>query len=153
VLKPGETFAATVCNPPFHASAAEAAEGTRRKLRNLGAADGRNGPPRLNFGGRPGELWCAGGERGFLLRLIAESARHGARIGWFSTLVSKASNLVPLRAALRQAGAAETRTIEMAQGQKTSRLLAWSYLGRARRAALVGGAGSGVRRNDAGNDP
>lgn len=136
IVRPGEAFAATVCNPPFHASAADAAEGTARKRRGLGL----HGKPALNFGGRSGELWCAGGERGFIGRLIAESARYRHLCAWFTCLVSKAANLTPLRAAIRAAGAVELRTVDMAQGQKTSRFLAWSYLGRARRAALIHGA-------------
>lgn len=136
VLRIRETFAATVCNPPFHGSAAEANEGTRRKLRNLGQGGG--GRPQLNFGGRAGELWCEGGERGFLLRLITESVRYRSRCAWFTALVSKTANLTPLRAAIRAAGAAELRTVDMAQGQKKSRFLAWSFLSRAQRGLRIG---------------
>lgn len=124
VLDPGERFDACVCNPPFHASAAEARAGSERKWRNLGRAGGRR--PVLNFGGHAGELWCPGGEAGFLGRLIAESRRHPDACGWFSALVSRSASLPGLLAALRGA-AASHRVIEMGQGHKRSRILAWSF--------------------------
>lgn len=124
VIAPGERFAACMCNPPFHASAAEARAGSERKWRNLGRAGGPR--PVLNFGGQAGELWCPGGEAGFLGRLIAESRGSPEVCGWFSALVSRAASLPGLLAALRGAGA-EHRVIEMGQGHKRSRILAWSF--------------------------
>lgn len=137
VMAPGERFAASMCNPPFHRSADEAAAGTRRKLRNLrnhrspdsSASDAsrRSSAPQLNFGGQPGELWCDGGEVGFIERMIAESAAVSSRIKWFTTLVSNSEHVPALRAALRRVAPAEIRTIDMSQGQKRSRILAWSF--------------------------
>jgi len=122
LLRDGETFALSICNPPFHASRAEAMAGARSKLRNLGI-----GGARLNFGGQAAELWCEGGEAGFAGRMILESARIPDRVRWFSTLVSRAANLPGLRHAARQAGALAIRTLDMAQGQKRSRILAWTF--------------------------
>ena len=123
VIKPGEIFDASMCNPPFHASAAAAEEGTRRKRRHLGAAKATM--TIRNFGGSGGELWCDGGE---LMFVIAESALWPHRCRWFTTLVSKSAHLPRLYQALRAANAADVRTIEMAQGQKRSRILAWTYV-------------------------
>jgi len=130
LLREGETFELSICNPPFHGSASEAREGTRRKLNNLGlgAANGPGGAPRLNFGGQGAELWCPGGEAGFVRRMIAESALIPGRCRWFSTLVSKVANLPGIRTALREAGALDQRTLAMAQGQKQSRIVAWTFL-------------------------
>ncbi len=126
VLEPGERFHACLCNPPFHASAAEAREGSARKWRNLkGAAAGE---PARNFGGRAGELWCPGGEAAFVGRMVEESAELGDRILWFTSLVSRSENLPDLRRKLRAARPAEVRVIPMAQGQKRSRILAWTYV-------------------------
>lgn len=130
VLAPGERFAACVCNPPFHASAAEARGGSERKWRNLGRAGAAR--PVRNFGGQAGELWCPGGEAGFLGRLIAESARHRDAVGWFTALVSRSASLPGLIAALRAGGAAH-RVLEMGQGHKRSRILAWRFTGSAPR--------------------
>ena len=122
IIQPGEHFDLTMCNPPFHGSAAEAAEGTQRKLRNLGGK--KSG---LNFGGKANELWCEGGELGFIRRMIEESAEFAAQCGWFTTLVSKSEHVGPLEKTLRKVKAAEVKVIDMAQGQKKSRVLAWRF--------------------------
>lgn len=122
IIRSGEHFAAMMCNPPFHASAADAAAGTRRKQQNLGLKS-----QALNFGGTASELWCEGGELGFIRRMIAESREFAAQCGWFTTLVSKSEHLPRLEKALRQVQAAEVRLQEMAQGQKKSRVIAWRF--------------------------
>jgi len=132
LLEAGERFDLTLCNPPFHASAAEARAGSDRKWRNLGRAKA-GGPPVLNFGGQGAELWCPGGEAAFLARLIRESAGFGTRCLWFSSLVSRSANLPGVYAALKAAGAVERRTLVMGQGQKVSRIVAWTFLERERR--------------------
>jgi 23S rRNA (adenine1618-N6)-methyltransferase len=49
ILGPKEHFALTLCNPPFHASLAEASKGTERKLRNLGKGPGSGRGARAQF--------------------------------------------------------------------------------------------------------
>ncbi|WP_257311230.1 23S rRNA (adenine(1618)-N(6))-methyltransferase RlmF [Geothrix fuzhouensis] len=132
VVGPDERFDLTLCNPPFHASAREAREAAQTKWRKLGR--GAAGTTR-NFGGRGAELWCEGGEAGFVRRMIDESVTLAIRVGWFTTLVSSSANLPGLHRALRQAGAVEVRTVPMAQGQKQSRFLAWTFLEPEARAA------------------
>jgi 23S rRNA (adenine1618-N6)-methyltransferase len=155
LVKPLERFEVSLCNPPFHASPAQAREGTERKWRNLGRGteagpgmDGGGPRPRgarapsprgmggpspadtlvRNFGGQDAELWCPGGEAAFLARLIAESARMRDLCAWFTSLVSRSETLPGARHALGEAGAVEVRIIPMAQGQKKSRILAWTHL-------------------------
>lgn len=130
----GDRFDLMLCNPPFHASAAEASSGSERKWRNLGKLDPKRKLPALNFGGQAAELWCDGGEAAFIARLADESRDVGAQICWFSTLVSKAGNVEPLEARLKRLGAVQIRTCDMSQGQKRSRFVAWSYLNDASRA-------------------
>jgi len=130
VIRSGERFALSICNPPFHASAVEAEAGTRRKLRNLGAVAGRrdaHGRPVLNFGGRAHELWCPGGELGFVGRMIAESARRPGLCGWFTCLIAKSAHLPLLQDALGRVSAAEVRVLPMRHGEKFSRILAWRF--------------------------
>lgn len=127
LIEPGERFRLTLCNPPFHTSAAEAHAGSRRKWRNLGKLQPQRQLPLLNFGGQGNELWCAGGELGFLRRMIAESAAYAGQVDWFSSLLSKGGNLEQVRRALRRAGASQVRVIGMAQGNKQSRLVAWRF--------------------------
>lgn len=135
VMRPGEAFDLTLCNPPFHASPDEASAGTQRKWKNLGKAASRQKAPALNFGGQGAELWCEGGEEAFVKRMIKESAQHPDRCLWFTTLISKSASLPGVYRALEQAGAHKTRTIEMAQGQKRSRLVAWTFLDESRQRA------------------
>jgi 23S rRNA (adenine1618-N6)-methyltransferase len=125
VVQPSERFDASLCNPPFHASQAEATAGTGRKVRNL---SGRSGAaPVLNFGGRAHELWCDGGESAFVRRMVAESAEFPHLCRWFTTLVSRSDNLPAIHEALRRAKPAVVRQIDLQQGQKKSRIVAWSF--------------------------
>jgi 23S rRNA (adenine1618-N6)-methyltransferase len=125
VTQPGETFELSMCNPPFHASAQEAAEGNQRKRRNLGQK--KSALPVLNFGGQAGELWCDGGEAGFIGRMIAESAERPKLCRWFTTLVSKSAHMPRLFHLLEAAQAADVQTLEMSHGQKKTNILAWTF--------------------------
>jgi 23S rRNA (adenine1618-N6)-methyltransferase len=127
LLNADERFAVTLCNPPFHASLEEATRGSQRKWRALGKADPKRKLPVLNFGGQNNELWCEGGEIRFVTQLINESVTVGAQVLWFSTLVSKASNLPAIQGALSKVNAAQVKVVEMGQGQKQSRFVAWSF--------------------------
>ncbi|RTZ45591.1 23S rRNA (adenine(1618)-N(6))-methyltransferase RlmF [Candidimonas sp. SYP-B2681] len=135
LLYADERFDLTMCNPPFHASAEEAASSSQRKWRGLGKSRPRHKAPALNFGGQSNELWCNGGEARFVRRLIEESVQVRKQILWFSTLVSKESNLPDVLYHLRKVRAADVRTIDMAQGQKKSRFVAWTFHGLAARRA------------------
>ncbi|MGJ7513334.1 23S rRNA (adenine(1618)-N(6))-methyltransferase RlmF [Pseudomonas baetica] len=127
LLGSDEQFDLTMCNPPFHSSLEEATRGSSRKWRALGKADPKRKLPVLNFGGQAAELWCEGGEIRFVTQLISESAQVGQQVLWFSTLVSKASNLPAIQSALKKAGALESQVVEMSQGQKQSRFVAWTF--------------------------
>ncbi|MFL9832099.1 23S rRNA (adenine(1618)-N(6))-methyltransferase RlmF [Flavobacterium sp. ST-87] len=126
IITPEDKFAFTICNPPFHKSAEEAGKGSLRKVNNL--EDKKNTKAVLNFGGQNTELWCEGGELGFITQMIYESARYPMQCLWFTTLVSKQSHLKSLYKTLNKVNAAQIRTIDMTQGQKISRILAWSFL-------------------------
>lgn len=123
ILRKTDFYHLTICNPPFHSSAEDAQQGSARKIRNLGID--KHSP--LNFAGQHNELWCSGGERGFITRMIHESVIFAGQAGWFTSLVSKKENLLPLTSLLRSCGAAQIRILEMGQGQKQSRILAWSF--------------------------
>jgi len=126
IIQEGERFALTVCNPPFHASFAVAQMGTVRKLKNL--KQQRIDKPILNFGGQNKELWCEGGEKKFVQDMILESKKSARDCLWFTTLVSKESNLKGINKALKRAEVAEIKTIQMGQGNKKSRIVAWTFL-------------------------
>lgn len=124
IIKAGEYFQLTVCNPPFYRSAAEAAAANQRKRSNLGLSANTE---QRNFAGQQHELWCAGGELDFIHRMISESVDFASQVGWFSSLVSQQSHLKALQSAARSAGATEVKPIKMQQGQKSSHLLAWRF--------------------------
>jgi 23S rRNA (adenine1618-N6)-methyltransferase len=125
VTQPGETFTLSICNPPFHESAETARQGSKRKQQNL---TGRAAPiAKLNFGGTNSELWCPGGELAFLERMISQSARVPQLCQWFTSLVSKGQHLPRLQRALEKVRATNVHILNMAQGQKQSRVLAWSF--------------------------
>lgn len=125
VVAPGERFTACICNPPFHASAADAAAGTQRKLRNLGQPHPKTAV--RNFGGQPAELWCRGGEVAFIRRMIGESVLRPRVCRWFTTLVSQSAHLPEIEHTLLRLRATDLRILPMAQGQKQSRIVAWSF--------------------------
>jgi len=126
IIENGEYFDLSVCNPPFHTSFAEAQSGTRRKLTNLSSK--RVVKPLLNFGGQQNELWCEGGEMKFVGDMILESQKFSVSCMWFSTLVSKESNLKNIYRALQKVKTARVKTVPMGQGNKTSRIVAWTFL-------------------------
>ena len=131
MLTPDDRFDLVLCNPPFHTSAREARAGALRKWKNLGKAGNAESRPKLNFGGQAAELWCEGGEAGFVSRMVAESAvlptQAPAAATWFSALVSREENLPGIYSALKAVRAPRVDTIAMAQGQKKSRMVAWCY--------------------------
>lgn len=122
IIRPGESFAAAVCNPPFYASGHEAREATARKWKKLGRAEKGAGK---NFGGRSRELWHPGGEKAFISNMIRESLRFSGQCAWFSSLVSQKDSLPFLQKELKRLGFRDVRILEMKQGQKASRALAW----------------------------
>ena len=126
IIQKDELFDLSICNPPFHASFAEAQSGTLRKLSNL--KHKRITKPILNFGGQNNELWCEGGEEKFVGDMICQSKQFSASCFWFSTLISKQSNLKNAYKALKKVKAVEIKTIPMSQGNKTSRIVAWTFL-------------------------
>jgi 23S rRNA (adenine1618-N6)-methyltransferase len=132
IIKEGEHFDVSVCNPPFHASLEEALKGSRKKLSNLASnrkESQKKGETTLNFGGQKAELWCAGGEIRFLKRMMKESKLFGQQCCWFTTLISKSENLKPSIKLLGKLGATDIKEIEMKQGNKITRILAWTFVG------------------------
>jgi 23S rRNA (adenine1618-N6)-methyltransferase len=126
IILPEDKFTFTLCNPPFHASIEEATKANLRKINNLDNT--RTTKPIKNFGGQNAELWCEGGELGFITQMIFESAKYPLQCFWFTTLVSKRENLASIYRTLNKVSPVEIKTIDMAQGQKTSRIVAWTFL-------------------------
>lgn len=124
VIKSKDQIDLIICNPPFHASAKEADASALRKVRNLKTSK----KVKLNFGGTNKELWCEGGEKRFINTMIMESETFGKSCYWFSTLVSKKENLKGIYQALKAVNVNKVKTINMGQGNKMSRIVAWTFL-------------------------
>jgi 23S rRNA (adenine1618-N6)-methyltransferase len=137
VVKADEYFDFCICNPPFHQSAEQAQAGSQRKVKNLAKNKSKRGAhlsiskpnEALNFAGQSTELWCEGGELQFVQRMITQSREYASQIQWFSSLVSKKENLTLIYKSLRELGLTDVKTINMAQGQKVSRFVAWRFSG------------------------
>ena len=128
ILDKEEKIDLMMCNPPFHASVEDAQEGTRRKIKNLSGKKVKT--PELNFAGISHELICDGGESKFIQNMIGESKKFSKNCFWFSTLVSKQSNLKGIYTLLETIEAHKIRTIPMGTGNKSSRIVAWTFLSR-----------------------
>lgn len=135
IIEKDDYFQLTMCNPPFFKSRKEADSARMRKSRNLSAARGgpkANVKPSANFGGSASELYCPGGELKFVQQMIQESANYSQQVGWFTSLISNGDNVTPLLKVLRSAGATDYgatdyKVVAMAQGNKNSRMLAWTF--------------------------
>lgn len=126
IIRKDEKVDLTLCNPPFHSSIEEARKESTRKIINLSGKDVKN--PTLNFAGNVNELVYPGGEYKFIHKMIRESEKFYQNCLWFSSIVSKQSNLEGVYKTLRKFGALDIRTIPMGTGNKSSRIVAWTYL-------------------------
>lgn len=135
VVQDPDRFDFCMCNPPFHTSPEQARAGSQRKISNLNKnkqkrqshLSAQKNASELNFAGQSNELWCEGGELKFIQRMIQQSPDYAKQIDLFTSLVSKKDHLKDLYKMLDKAGAKSVKTIDMAQGQKVSRFIAWSF--------------------------
>ncbi|CDU14220.1 23S rRNA (adenine(1618)-N(6))-methyltransferase RlmF [Vibrio coralliirubri] len=150
VIKGNERYDVTICNPPFHSSLEEAEKGSQRKLDNLAVnrakkagqsfkpetnkkpvkldKSTKQAKPTLNFGGQKAELWCPGGEAAFIMKMARESQLFATQVLWFTTLISKKDNVDMVRSELGKLRAKQVKVVEMSQGQKVSRFIAWTFM-------------------------
>jgi 23S rRNA (adenine1618-N6)-methyltransferase len=125
ILSESDKFSASMCNPPFYRSQEEAMQANARKLEGLNISD--NVATR-NFSGKQQELWYKGGEKAFVHTYLYESSKFKTQCFWYSTLVSKKGNLESIYDSLKKLGATEIKTIPMHQGNKVTRIVAWTFL-------------------------
>ncbi|MDY0076475.1 MAG: RlmF-related methyltransferase [Bacteroidales bacterium] len=118
----------TLCNPPFHASVEDAQKGTQKKIKNLTGK--KTNTPVLNFAGIRHELIVEGGEYQFIQNMIRESKNFSQNCYWFTTLVSKQANLKGVLIALDNIEASQIKTISLGTTNKSSRIVAWTFLSR-----------------------
>ncbi|BFT29579.1 23S rRNA (adenine(1618)-N(6))-methyltransferase RlmF [Alteromonas sp. D210916BOD_24] len=136
IIRSDDVFTFSMCNPPFHKSAKDAVLGTQRKTANLGRNKAKRAgykptlaptKANLNFSGQANELWCEGGELAFIQRMISESTQFKNNVNWFTCLVSKSAHLRPIETSVRYVNASDFQIVEMGQGSKLSRFVAWTF--------------------------
>ncbi|RKE94910.1 23S rRNA (adenine(1618)-N(6))-methyltransferase RlmF [Ichthyenterobacterium magnum] len=125
VLKPSEKISATMCNPPFFKNEKEAIASTKRKIKGLGQ---KTDTLVRNFSGTSKELSYKGGEKAFTHNYLYESSLYKTNCFWFTTLVSNKELVKSMYKSLKKLKATHIKTIEMAQGNKVSRVVAWTFL-------------------------
>ena len=123
IINPNEQFTATMCNPPFYKSAEEAKQANLKKQKGL-----HINSTKRNFSGTSNELWYNGGEKAFLHNYLYESSLYRENSIWFTTLVSKKENVKSMEISLKKLGAKSIKIIPMHQGNKITRIVAWSFL-------------------------
>ena len=129
IIQNGEWIDLAICNPPYHiAPATEAETESKRKPSTLKMKKAVQAI--IKQGIENGELSCEGGEEAFLQIMISQSQQYAKSCYWFSTLVGKQSHQKSAYKALEKLGAKELKIIPMGQGNKSSRLLVWSFLNR-----------------------
>lgn len=134
IVNKTDKFAFSMCNPPFHASMEKAAAGSLLKQKNLNKKAKKSSvisdanTSLLNFSGQAHELSCEGGEIAFVKQMVEESVLLKQQVCWFTCLLSKSENVAPLKKLLASKKAVQIKVIEMSQGHKVSRFMAWSYL-------------------------
>lgn len=123
IIQPSDKFDVVVCNPPFFKNYMDAQQTNQRKVSNLKLKEKDN----QNFGGRSNELWCKGGEEAFIVKMAFESRWFKTNVHWFTSLVSKKENLRSILRAINKTSPTEVKVIEMEQGNKKSRFVAWTF--------------------------
>ena len=122
IIKPNDFFNISMCNPPFYKSEEEALQASNRKLKNLNITTKER-----NFSGKANELWYKGGEKAFLHNYLYESSLYKEQFDWFTSLVSKKELIRDIKKSLKKLGASEIKVINMEQGNKISRIIAWRF--------------------------
>lgn len=123
VFTENEFFSASMCNPPFYSSQYEAIESNARKLKGLGIETTTR-----NFGGKQNELWYKGGEKAFLHNYLYQSSLFKTQCYWYTALVSKKENVQSMYDSLKKLKAIDIKTIPMRQGNKVTRIVAWTFI-------------------------
>lgn len=83
------------------------------------------------------ELHCEGGEVGFVQRIVRDSLRLRDAVTWYSSLLGRKTSLAPLLRELHMHSVPQIKTCELAQGQTSRWVLAWSFVGNSKTEATT----------------
>ncbi|KAH9009340.1 S-adenosyl-L-methionine dependent methyltransferase, partial [Lactarius hengduanensis] len=106
LVHPAASFDFSMCNPPFYASAEEVVRSAAAKALSPNA-------------GAEVEMITAGGEEGFVGKMVRESLALGERCRWYTSMLGKLSSLTALVSLLR--------AHSLVQGHTRRWALAWSF--------------------------
>lgn len=110
-------FDFTMCNPPFYASAEEVVRSAAAKALS----------PNAVCTGAEVEMITAGGEEGFVSKMVRESLALGERCRWYTSMLGKQSSLAALVSLLRVHSITNYALTELVQGHTRRWALAWSF--------------------------
>ncbi|XP_028415215.1 RNA N6-adenosine-methyltransferase mettl16-like [Dendronephthya gigantea] len=119
LLKEGEQYDFTMCNPPFFADKSETVGSSRT---------GDRPRPSSVCTGSESETVTSGGEVAFVGRMIEDSLRLGSRVKWFTSMLGKKSSLASVLTKLRQNKISNIITTEFCQGKTMRWGVAWTFL-------------------------
>ncbi|MDH5825424.1 23S rRNA (adenine(1618)-N(6))-methyltransferase RlmF [Sphingobacterium faecium] len=125
IILENEKYDMVICNPPFFSSQLEALAQADRKIKGLKPVE--EDKIVQSFAGQGSELWCDGGEKAFIGRMIFESQFYKDQVKWFSTLVAHREDIRILQHKLKKLNVAEVEVIRMEQGNKIGRILLWRF--------------------------
>lgn len=122
IIQPKDSFDVVVCNPPFYKTRTDAERNNQRKVSNLQLEETTS----QNFGGSSNELWYKGGEEAFIKKMASESVAFKEQVNWFTVLVSQKEHLKNIKRAINKTQPTQVKIIDMEQGNKQSRFIAWT---------------------------
>jgi len=134
VIEEHEFYDLTICNPPFFKNEQEAIKQHKRKEKRMTGKPEATGNTIV---GTSKELIYPGGELAFLKAMLKESKEYEKNVYWFTSLVSKKENLKEIYSQLRILEATKVETIPMTQGNRSSRIVAWTFTSKAKRKELM----------------
>lgn len=123
IIQPEDSFDVVICNPPFFKNRTDAEKSNLRKFQNLNLSEEKS----QNFGGLSNELWYKGGEEAFIKKMAEESLQFKEQVHWFTAIVSQKENLKNIKRAINKTKPLEVKIVEMEQGNKQSRFVAWRF--------------------------
>ncbi|KAI6778266.1 uncharacterized protein J7T54_004173 [Emericellopsis cladophorae] len=124
-------------NPPFYTS-----DEQMRK-----SAEAKDRPPSTACTGVAVEMVTAGGEVGFVKRIIEESLAMKHRVGWYTSMVGFLASVIAIVEELRTHGIHNYAVTEFVQGNKTRRwAVGWSFRTMRPAQAIARGSASATLR-------
>ncbi|KAF2261290.1 hypothetical protein CC78DRAFT_535753 [Lojkania enalia] len=110
----------TICNPPFFEN--------EKDMHNSLKGEGKSSKPNAVCTGSEGEMICAGGDLGFVTRLVHESLALRDKVTWYSSMLGKMNSAKAIINLLKKHGVSNWAVGCLEPGGVTKRwIVAWSF--------------------------